>query len=120
MVTEEVREDVIDLEGTWQKIVGGLGHSNLALDTILSKARAGKIQGNELTVYVQYDFHRQQLMSEKNRAKFEEIITSAVGRPMKVICEVSATTPSKLKSDTMSETLTQTDDLISQAESIFV
>jgi DNA polymerase-3 subunit gamma/tau len=87
-VREEVAGEGEDAESVWRKVVGGLGSNNLALDTILSKARPGKIHGDELTVYVSYDFHRQQLMSEKNLVKFEEIITKAVGRPMRVNCLV--------------------------------
>lgn len=79
-----------DAREVWKQIIGNLGQNNMALDTILSKARPGKIHGDELSVYVQYDFHKQQLLSEKNRAKFEEIITKAVGRPMKVRCEVDS------------------------------
>src|SRR5690606_21993452 len=64
----------MDAREIWQKILGSLGQYSMALDTILSTARPGAISGDELTVYVAYDFHRQQLMSEKNRAKFEEIL----------------------------------------------
>lgn len=81
-----------DGKEVWKQVLGSLGQNNLALDTILSKARPGMIHGNELTVYVQYDFHKQQLMSEKNLTKFEEIITKSVGRPMKVRCEVQSQT----------------------------
>ena len=81
-----------DAKEVWKQVLGSLGQNNMALDTILSKARPGNIHADELTVYVQYDFHRQQLMSEKNLSKFEEIITKAVGRPMKVKCEVSTVT----------------------------
>lgn len=110
----------IDPEVAWQKIVGTVGKNNLALDTIISRARAGKIYGDELMVYVKYDFHRQQLMSDKNRIKFEEIISSVVGRPIRVKCEVSSDKASELKNDTMTETLALEDDLVSQAESIFI
>lgn len=87
---EHVASIGVDAESVWKKVVSGLGSNNMALDTILSKARPGKIHGDELTVYVQYDFHRQQLMSEKNLVKFEEIITKAVGKAMRVNCVVQA------------------------------
>lgn len=123
----EVREESVDVTGepvdaseAWKKIISGLGQNNLALDTILSKARPGNIHGDELTVFVQYDFHKQQLMSEKNRFKLEEIITIAVGRPMKVKCEVKAIASNELKNDTIIQTSAADEDLASQAESIFV
>jgi len=113
-------DEIDDIETAWKKIVGTVGQNNLALDTILSRARAGKIEGDELVVYVKYDFHRQQLMNEKNRSKFEEIISSIVGRAMKVRCEVSNDKSIELKNDTITETLVREDDLLSQAEAIFV
>ena len=80
---------VSDATDIWKQVLLSLGQNNLALDTILSKAWPGTMQGNELTIYVQYDFHRQQLMSEKNLVKLEEMITKAVGCAMKVKIEVS-------------------------------
>ncbi len=102
-----------DSNDVWKQVLGSLGQNNLALDTILSKARPGNIHGNELTVFVQYDFHRQQLMSEKNLVKLESIITKAVGQPMKVKCEVSdkmsspksASVPSESHNDTIDEAM---------------
>jgi DNA polymerase III subunit gamma/tau len=117
--TAESSEPLVAEDGreVWKQIIGSLGQNNLALDTILSKARPGNIHGDELTVYVQYDFHKQQLMSEKNRAKFEEIITKAVGRPMRVRCEVSATV---IKSDPPSPAASEGHgDTIDEAMSIF-
>ncbi len=108
----------IDAREVWKQILGSLGQNNLALDTILSKARPGNIHGNELTVYVQYDFHKQQLMSEKNRAKFEEIITKAVGRPMKVRCEI-ATTPTATQAQVKVEEVDESGGTIDEAMSIF-
>ena len=74
----------------WKQVLLSLGQNNMVLDTILAKASPGAIRGDELTVYVQYDFHKQQLMTEKNRAKFEKIISKAVGKEMRVVVEVEA------------------------------
>lgn len=111
-VTEDGRE-------VWKQILGSLGQNNLALDTILSKARPGNIHGDELTVYVQYDFHKQQLMSEKNRAKFEEIITKAVGRPMKVRCEIGDSKTMQGNNSVKPEAVETQDGTIDEAMSIF-
>jgi hypothetical protein len=89
-----------DAKDVWKQVLGSLGSNNMALDTILSKARPGNIHGDELTVYVQYDFHKQQLLSEKNLVKLEQIISKAVGSPMKVKCEVSAQTVSAQNTST--------------------
>ncbi len=79
----------VDASDVWKQVLLSLGQNNMALDTILSKARPGNIHGDTLTVYVQYDFHKQQLMNEKNLVKLESIITKAVGRGMKVVVEVN-------------------------------
>jgi DNA polymerase-3 subunit gamma/tau len=111
-VTEDGRE-------VWKQIIGSLGQNNLALDTILSKARPGNIHGDELTVYVQYDFHKQQLMSEKNRAKFEGIITKAVGRPMRVRCEIGDAQTMQGSNQVKPEASEMQDGTIDEAMSIF-
>jgi hypothetical protein len=109
MVTQDAKE-------VWKQVLGSLGNNNLALDTILSKARPGNIHGDELTVYVQYDFHKQQLMSEKNLAKLEQIISKAVGSPMRVKCEVAAREKGELKSEKVTP---MGDDTIDDAMAIF-
>jgi DNA polymerase III gamma/tau subunit len=109
MVTQDAKE-------VWKQVLGSLGNNNLALDTILSKARPGNIHGDELTVYVQYDFHKQQLMSEKNIVKLEQIISKAVGSIMRVKCEVAASEKGELKSE---KVMPMGDDTIEDAMAIF-
>lgn len=103
-----------DAKEIWQQVLGSLGGNNLAIDTILSKARPGNIHGDELTLYVAYDFHKQQLMNEKNLVKLEQIISKAVGRSMKVKCEVN--TESGIKSQ---DVVLKQDDTIDDAMAIF-
>lgn len=88
--SQESQGSELESEDVWKQILLSLGQNNMALDTILSKARPGTIHGDELTIYVQYDFHKQQLMSEKNLVKLEEMIAKVVGRPMKVKVDVRA------------------------------
>lgn len=106
-----------DAKDIWKQVLLSLGQNNMALDTILSKANPGTIRGDELTVYVQYDFHKQQLMTEKNRTRFEEIITSAVGRPMRVKCEVD--TSLKPTANSVLQGQESTDDIIDEVAAIF-
>jgi len=105
-----------DAKEVWKQVLGSLGNNNLALDTILSKARPGNIHGDELTVYVQYDFHKQQLMSEKNIVKLEQIISKAVGSIMRVKCEVAACEKGEVKSE---KAMPMGDDTIDDAMAIF-
>ncbi len=106
----------LESKDVWKQILLSLGQNNMALDTILSKARPGTMYGDELTIYVQYDFHKQQLMSEKNLVKFEEMITKAVGRPMKVRVEVNA--PSR-QDGTVQSQVSVVDAIMDDAIAIF-
>lgn len=119
IVTHGAELEPQDAREVWKQILGSLGQNNMALDTILSKARPGNIHGDELTVYVQYDFHKQQLMSEKNRAKFEEIITKAVGRPMIVRCEIGDSKTMQGSNQSKPEAVETQDGTIDEAMSIF-
>jgi hypothetical protein len=117
-ITEETPISLnIDAGEVWKHVLGSIGQNNLALDTILSKARPGNIQGDELTIYVQYDFHKQQLMSEKNLVKLEQIITKAMGRAMRAKIEVSS--GSLTKSATMQTSMADGGDTIDEAIAIF-
>lgn len=120
-LTEQVTESPMsltsDAKEVWKQVLGSLGNNNLALDTILSKARPGNIHGDELTIFVQYDFHKQQLMSEKNLVKLEQIISQAVGTPMKVKCEVNANMSKTEPSN--ASTPTEQDGTIDDAMAIF-
>lgn len=108
----------VDASDVWKQVLGSLGKNNLAIDTILAKARPGNIHGDELTVYVAYDFHRQQLMSEKNLVILEGMITRAVGRPMRVKCEI-ATTPTATQAQGDVDNVGEPDGTIDEAIAIF-
>ena len=101
----EEREEVVERKATpkeevaiipsmnhtevWQKLIGSLDSENFSLGALLSKAGPAKIQGDILTILVQYDFHREQIMSEKILAKLEKLVSSVMGRPMRVKCEIT-------------------------------
>jgi DNA polymerase-3 subunit gamma/tau len=118
----QVSELLLDATAVWQKMLGSLASTSYGLGTLLSQAWPGTIQGNELTVYVQYDFHAQQLMSEKIRSKFEALLSTAVGQPMRVVCEIK--TPelqTRVQRDTIAPDLAlpSEDSLVEMAEEIF-
>ena len=82
----------MDHAEVWQKLMGSLSGENFSMGALLAKAWPARIQGDELTIQVQYGFHRDQIMSEKMLSKLEKMVTEAVGRSMRIKCEV-ATTP---------------------------
>jgi DNA polymerase-3 subunit gamma/tau len=79
----------IDHTDVWQKLMGSLNGENFSMGALLAKAWPARIQGDELTIQVQYGFHRDQIMTEKILAKLEKMVSDAVGKPMRIKCEVS-------------------------------
>ena len=123
LTTEQVNipTSEMDHRQVWEQLLGSLKGDSYSLGALLSKASPGKISGNELTITVQYDFHRQQLMTERLRSKLEELVTRVVGMPMKVRCEVGAALPLQPRSqgDTMAQAAAG-DETLQMAEEIFV
>lgn len=102
-----------DAADVWQKLIGSLAGDSITMGALLSKAHPATIAGNVLTIKVQYDFHRQQIMTEKIRSKLEELVTKVVGQPMVVVCEAGGAAPVGLADR-------QTDDgTIDEAMAIF-
>jgi DNA polymerase-3 subunit gamma/tau len=119
--SEPVSEGGTDMDHreVWTQLLGSLKGDSYSLGALLSKASPGKISGNELTIYVQYDFHRQQLMTERLRSKLEDLVSRVAGIPMKVRCEVGATQP--LQASSRGDTMAQAagDETLQMAEEIF-
>ena len=74
----------------WSELAKSLNGEagSFSLGALLAKARPGMIKGDLLTIEVKYGFHRDQIMAERHRARIEELITEAVGQPMRIACEV--------------------------------
>ncbi|KKU89131.1 MAG: polymerase III subunit gamma and tau protein [Microgenomates group bacterium GW2011_GWF2_47_9] len=86
---KKVKEMEVGAGEMWSKMLANLNGDSYSLGALLSKAHAGTIRGDELTIEVGYDFHRAQLMQDKFRARVEEFVSRAVGRKMQVKCVVS-------------------------------
>ncbi len=104
--------DLPSAPDVWKRLMGSLNGDSITLGALLSKAMPATIAGDELTIRVQYDFHRQQLMSEKIRSKLEKLVSGVVGQSMKVTCEIGEVTPMGLQT-------TSPDDTMAAAEEIF-
>jgi len=72
----------------WQGMMQGLNGDSYSLGALLSRAKPGLIQGDQLTIEVGYEFHKEQIMQEKHRARIEAIISEVVKQPMRIKCEV--------------------------------
>jgi DNA polymerase-3 subunit gamma/tau len=113
----------MDNTEVWQKLMGSLEGDNYSLGALLSKAGLARIQGDILTISVQYDFHKEQLMTEKILTKLEKLVSQVMGRPMRVTCEIGIVTPLQAMSQHATipgETSAETDtSLVDMAEEIF-
>lgn len=118
---EELAGEVEDVGETWGKILAGLEGESYSMGALLTKARPGQIRGNTLTLLMEYDFHRTQVMQEKFRARVEKMVSEAVGRPMKIECEVGKLAlDNKLQNPPQVDTIAPEDlTLIKAAEEIF-
>ncbi|HBD02048.1 TPA: hypothetical protein DD448_03595 [Candidatus Collierbacteria bacterium] len=90
----------------WQKLLKGLNGDSLTLGALLSKATPAQISGDILTIKVGYAFHKEQIMTEKILGKLEKLLSEAMGREMKVKCEVAeAAAKMPAPSDTIDEAM---------------
>ena len=109
-----------DATTVWQKLLGNLNGDSVSLGALLAKASPATIAGDTLTIRVQYNFHRQQLMTEKIRSRLEALVSAAVGQPMKVHCEVGIVHQQSPADVSTSELQGgEGDDTIAAAEEIF-
>lgn len=117
--TNTTKKEAITTDGgeVWKQLLGSLNGDSVTLGALLAKAGPARIQGDELTIVVRYGFHRDQIMTEKILAKLEKLVSGVMGRAMRVKCEVSML---GRESGTIAEAPKFEDDLVSQAQKIFV
>lgn len=88
----------------WQKLTENLNGDSYSLGALLSKARPGIIRGDVLTIEMAHEFHKEQLMQEKFRARVEELVSKVMGRPMRVTCEIASRERTALAADGLHST----------------
>lgn len=119
---ERIDEQPVKLQGinpsnVWQELLGSLNGDSITLGALLAKAVPMRLAGDELVIGVAYDFHRQQLMSEKTLVKLEKAVERIVGNPIKIRCEVVEKVGRV--GDQKTESKASEDDIIDQAVEIF-
>lgn len=80
---------LVDSSSLWREMLGKLNGDSQSMGALLSAARPGIIQGNELTIEVRYDFHREQIMQHKFRRRIEELVSLVAGTPIHIVCLVN-------------------------------
>ncbi len=103
-VEEKREQSKEDASKVWQDLLKKLNGDSVTLGTLLSTVGSTTISGDELTISVPYDFHRQQIMSEKVLAKLEKLVSEQVGRAVKVNCILETKAPLK-KNDTIDQAM---------------
>ncbi|KKU20640.1 MAG: polymerase III subunit gamma/tau protein [Microgenomates group bacterium GW2011_GWB1_46_7] len=102
----EKKMAAVSHDEVWQKLLKGLNGDSLTLGALLSKATPAQISGDILTIKVGYAFHKEQIMTEKILGKLEKLLSEAMGREMKVKCEVAeAAAKMPAPSDTIDEAM---------------
>lgn len=118
----------MDALEAWQKLIANLNGDSYSLGALLSKARPGMIKGNVITIEMQHDFHKEQLMTPRFRTRIEKLVSDVVGLPMIVECVVvkrahaadsRETLHSDRQTDTIAEVVPEENELLSAAEEIF-
>ncbi len=87
-VVEKVGLVTGDHVAVWSELTKNLQGDSITLGALLSKANPARLAGDVLTIQVGYDFHRDQIMSDKVLKKLEACLASVVGRSIRVHCEV--------------------------------
>lgn len=117
--------DAEEIERCWRILLDGISN-NYSLEALLASARIKGVEDGALIVEVRYDFHRQQLESERFRSKVEELAKRAFSQPVKVgfvVGENMEVTASELRENEgdvmMSEPESQEDELVRTAQEVF-
>lgn len=72
-----------ELEEFWRKVLKQAEKSSYSLEALLSKSWPRSVEGDELVVEVTYEFHRQQLMTDRFRAIIEGMVKDVFSYPLR-------------------------------------
>ncbi len=127
---EEVKEvvkigiddaSVLDFQNHWQEILLGVRPKNHSVEALMRATRPLNYTNGVLTLEVFYQFHKDQLETEKCRQIVEEVTSSIIGKPIKLKCVLGQkpkpVAPVEVKGD-IAEKYDEP-DLIKMAEEIF-
>lgn len=115
----KVMIDNLDHQDVWKQLMKSLNGDSITLGALLSKARPAQLAGDVLTINVAYGFHRDQIMSDKVLRKLEDAIERAVGRSLRVVCEVATSVSASKGESSVVERVVDTGDTIDEAIAIF-
>ena len=93
-VTNGHSEDVVangnvDLKfesDVWQKVLSQVRQKNVSVEALLRSSKPLDFDGKNLRLGVYYKFHKERLEADVYRKTLEDILTSVVGSPVRVVC----------------------------------
>ncbi len=106
----------------WESVVKGLGKS-YSLEALLSSARLEEVGDRGIVVSVAYEFHKEQLESERYRRILEEMVEKVYGRKLgiSVVLAKNGEKLEGLRADGRDDMMSESSDeaLVKAAEEIF-
>jgi DNA polymerase III subunit gamma/tau len=111
---------VVDFQNHWQDILLGVRPKNHSVEALLRATRPLNFADGTLTLEVFYQFHKDQLETEKCRRIVEEITSLIIGKPVKLKCVLGHkphAAPIEIKTN-IAQNFDEP-DLIKMAEDIF-
>lgn len=120
--TDEVIDSSKQIDSeVWKKILSQVGVKNGSIEALLRASKPISFDGENLTVGVYYNFHKERLEVGTNRQTLEEVVSEITGNRVSVYCTVTPKPQEEekvsQKFDTLTEDLPQ--DIIKAAKDIF-
>jgi DNA polymerase III gamma/tau subunit len=125
-------EQVVKLNGnvtfdkdTWAKVVLAAKESNATVDALLRAVQPIELKDGELKLGVFYRFHKERLETAAHRRALEDIVSSVLGKQVRIACvlaerEVSRpTSKTTLTAEEVGLTKNGGEDILKAAEEIF-
>lgn len=84
-----------NFEELWRDFLQKIKPYNHSLAAIISSARVVGNQRGQITIEVDYDFHRQKIENKKNLTRVEEKIAEVFGRKYQLVCQLGKSNKTK-------------------------
>lgn len=76
----------LDIEMAWPSIVAGMRSRSPSLQAVLRSGYLLRVDGGEITIGFEFDFHRDQFKEVKKRKLLEEVVGEVLGTTYRVTC----------------------------------
>lgn len=87
--TQPTKATLETIQSEWSKVVEKVDVSNHSLTFILKMCTFRQLTGNELTIGVQYSFHKEKVEEQKSKRVVEQALESVLGEKIFIYCEMA-------------------------------